>query len=159
EYADLGARGSSATDGSTTGIGVVPVGGSVSYDFFRRDGQDQLRASLAWYDAEGDLLKNDLDLTIISGDSDIVADADGTGVGKGLCQSNQVGDDGSLCGHCTYAANDPGSGGYFDPTANNPFILIWKGNQSLQFGGQFTLHAECDPGTGLLSTDFVNNPQ
>jgi hypothetical protein len=158
EYFDGGARGV-GSDGSTTGIGVVPVGGSVSFDFYRRDGWDQLRASLAWFDAEGDLLKNDLDLEILSGDADIVANGDGSNVGIGNCLTNQIGDDGSLCGYCTIAANDPGAAGYFNPTNNNPFLLIWKGNQSRQFSGQFTLRAECDQITGVMSTNLSAYPQ
>ena len=154
EYFDGGARGTSALDGSTTGIGVVKVGGSVSFDFFRRDGQDQLRVSLAWYDAVGETLQNDLDLTVIDGDYDLAAG------GGGVCGPG--GGASFACGECTYAGSQPegaASGAYFDPTANDPYVAIFHGNQFRQFAGQFSLRAECDPGTGAELTDLTANPQ
>ncbi len=145
EYFDGGARGA-ATDGSTTGIGVVGAGASVSFDFFRRDGQDQLRISLAWADAPGELLRNDLNLEVISGDNDIV-DA-----GKGICTS--LGDP-SLCSFCRYAGADidgAASANYFDPTANNPYVFVWRGNRFAQFGNEFSLQNSCsdDPNSPLF---------
>ncbi len=166
EYFDGGARGV-GSDGSTTGLGVVPVGGSVSFDFYRRDGLDQLRTSLAWYDAEGDTLRNDLDLEVISGDYDI------TDGGKGFCNTLTLGDSTlhpEFCGYCRYAKLD-NQASYYDPTANNPYVKIWRGNQMREFAGQFTLRAECnqnissfDPcfepnNPGALCTDFVAAPQ
>ncbi|MGH9870277.1 MAG: thrombospondin type 3 repeat-containing protein [Candidatus Polarisedimenticolia bacterium] len=165
EYFDGGARGV-GSDGSTTGLGVVPVGGSVSFDFYRRDGQDQMRASLAWYDAEGDTLRNDLDLEVISGDYDI------TDAGKGICNTltlNGV-QNPQFCGYCTYAALD-NQASYYDPTGNNPYVKLWRGNQMREFAGQFTLRAECnqnlDPELacydavtpGALCSDFGAAPQ
>jgi hypothetical protein len=168
EYFDGGARGV-GSDGSTTGLGVVPVGGSVSFDFYRRDGQDQLRASLAWYDAEGDTLRNDLDLEVISGDYDI------TDTGKGICNTLTLtappsGPYPEFCGNCTYAALD-NQASYYDPTGNNPSVKLWRGNQMREFAGQFTLHAECnqnfdansacfDPNSpGAVCSDFGAAPQ
>ncbi|MGH9867143.1 MAG: thrombospondin type 3 repeat-containing protein [Candidatus Polarisedimenticolia bacterium] len=166
EYFDGGARGI-GSDGSTTGLGVVRVGGSVSFDFYRRDGQDQLRASLAWYDAEGDTLRNDLDLEVISGDYDI------TDGGKGICNTLTLPDGilhPELCGSCRYSALD-NQAPYYDPTANNPFVKFWRGNQMREFAGQFTLRAECnqnvDPeaacfttsNLGALCSDFGAAPQ
>ncbi|HKY33638.1 MAG TPA: thrombospondin type 3 repeat-containing protein [Candidatus Polarisedimenticolia bacterium] len=150
EYFDGGARGV-GSDGSATGIGVVPVGGSVSFDFYRRHGNDQIRISLAWYDAEGETLKNDLDLEVISGDYDAV------GAGLGVCTGGGAGAQ-VLCGSCTYAAND-NQPSYFDPTGNNPYVLIYHGNQFFQHGNQFNFRAECVPATGALDTDLLNNPQ
>ncbi|MGH9870830.1 MAG: thrombospondin type 3 repeat-containing protein [Candidatus Polarisedimenticolia bacterium] len=171
EYFDGGARGV-GSDGSTTGIGVVPVGGSVSFDFYRRDGQDQMRASLAWYDADGDTLRNDLDLEVISGDYDL---AD---LGKGVCQTTNLfnpppqGPFPDFCGFCTYEALDPNGGAaYYDPTGNNPYVKIWRGNQMREFAGQFTLRAECnqdvdeelpcfdDANPGAICSDFDAAPQ
>ncbi len=142
EYFDGGARGA-ASDGSTTGIGVIPVGESVSFDFFRRHGNDQLRISLVWYDAEGELLKNDLDLEVISGDYDIV---DG---GKGLCNTLTINGvlNPDFCSFCQYAGSDIDgavSGSYFDPTNNNPYVFVWRGNQFAQFGNEFSLQNTCD---------------
>ncbi|HZI94648.1 MAG TPA: thrombospondin type 3 repeat-containing protein [Patescibacteria group bacterium] len=142
EFFDGGARGS-GTDGSTTGIGVVPVGGSVSFDVLRRHGADQFRASLAWYDAEGELLKNNIDLEVTTGDYDLSAG------GAGVCGAAGANVP-SICGFCKYAANEPGSGGYYDPTSNDPFVQMYRGNQFRQFGGQFSLRVECDPATGAV---------
>ena len=164
EYFDGGARGS-ATDGSTTGIGVVQVGQSVSFDFYRRDGQDQFRASLAWADAPGEELNNDLDLEVISGDNDIV---DG---GLGLCGGGpSLGGDGSLCSWCTYAGSDldgAAAGAWFNPTSNNPYVFVWRGNNFAQFGNEFSLQEDCDddPNSGgfggpLADTfDHTNNTE
>jgi hypothetical protein len=165
EYADGGARGV-GFDGSTTGIGVVPVGGSVSFDFYRRHGADQLRVSLAWYDAPGETLRNDLDLEVISGDYDIVDS------GKGICSTLTLNGtpNAQFCGSCTYAALD-NQPSYYDPTSNNPYVKLWRGNQSREFSNQFTLRAECfqgvnssdncyDPGlAGQLCTDYGFAPQ
>ncbi len=141
EYFDGGARGS-ASDGSTTGIGVVQFGQSVSFDFFRRDGQDQLRISLAWADAPGELLANDLNLELIAGDNDIV---DG---GKGLCNTLMINGvlNPDFCSFCQYAGADidgAASASYFDPTANNPYVFVWRGNQFAQFGNEFSLQNSC----------------
>ncbi len=143
EYFDGGMRGA-GPDGSTTGIGVVPVGGSVSFDFYRRDGWDQVRASLAWYDAVGELLQNDLDLEVISGDYEL-SDFGYPGLytGSGVC--GLFGPD--LCGYCTYAAND-NDPSYFDASGLNPYVYLWRGNNFLEFGNQFTRRVECNPNTG-----------
>ena len=141
EFFDGGARGT-ATDGSTSGIGVVPVGGSVSFDVVRRHGGDQFRASLAWYDADGETLRNDLDLEVTSGDYDFSAN------GAGVCGAGGANVP-SICGFCKYAANEPGSAAYYDPTSNDPYIQMFRGNRFLQGGGQFSLRVECDQATGL----------
>ena len=155
EYFDGGARGS-ASDGSTTGIGVVQVGQSVSFDFYRRDGVDQFRASLAWADAPGELLQNDLDLEVISGDNDII---DG---GRGLCGGGpSLGGDGSLCSWCTYTGSDldgAASGSYFDPTNNDPYVFVWRGNNFAQFGNEFSLQEDCndDPNSPIFGGPFAD---
>ncbi len=144
EYFDGGARGAGA-DGSTTGIGVVPVGGSVSFDFYRRDGWDQVRASLAWYDAVGETLKNDLDLEVISGDYELTDFGyPGLYTGYGICSGYGYT---FACGECTYAAND-NDPSYFDASGLNPYVIIWRGNNFREFSNQFSLHIECDPNTG-----------
>ncbi len=167
EYFDGGARGAGA-DGSLAGLGVVQVGESVSFDFFRRDGQDQTRVSLAWYDAPNELVQNDLDLTVISGDNDIMSNFDTGAPGAGICGNlgniiNGLPVEMAFCGDCTYAAND-NDAAYFDPAGSNDWILRWHGNQFREFGNQFTLHTQCiadtgDPAYGELDPDTVVNPQ
>ncbi|HEY3177130.1 MAG TPA: S8 family serine peptidase [Candidatus Polarisedimenticolia bacterium] len=132
-----------ALDGSTTGIGVVPYGGSVSFDVFRRHGWDQLRISLAWYDASGDLLRNNLDLEILDGDYDRSS--------TGLCNSSSTRH--GVCGYCKATANvDPnaGSDAPYLVEAGNPYYLIYHGNQFSTFSGEFSTRAQCDPNTGVL---------
>ncbi|MGH9870390.1 MAG: thrombospondin type 3 repeat-containing protein [Candidatus Polarisedimenticolia bacterium] len=136
EYFDGGMRGT-GPGGSTTGIAVVPVGGSVSFDFFRRHGNDQLRVSLAWYDAVGELLANDLNLEVTSGDYQTSLG------GAGICGPVGGGIP-AVCGDCTIAANYPGEALYFDPTGVNPYVQIFRGNQFRAFDGQFSYRVECD---------------
>jgi hypothetical protein len=145
EYFDGGLRGGlgdgtpAAADASSTGVGVVPNGGSVSFDVFRRHGQDQLRVTLAWYDAQGELLVNDLNLEVVDGDYDLKT--------LGSCS---IGGAEYLCGDCTAAANYPAETGYFNADGTNPFIRIYHGNIFTAFGGQISDYAICDTGTGLL---------
>jgi hypothetical protein len=150
---DGGITGSPGPDGSSTGIAVVPRGGSVSFDVFRRHGNDQFRVALAWYDAPGELLLNDLNLTVLDGDYDLRP--------TGVCSSGGAE---SLCGFCTAAANDLGAGvgadaGYLNADASNPYIKIYHGNQSREFAGQFTLHNQCDSGTGVIDPDTSTFPE
>ncbi len=147
EYFDGGMRGAALADGSVTGIGVVEEGGSVSFDVFRRHGRDQFRATLAWYDATGEMLVNDLDLTVISGDYDLQV--------GGVCQGQA---EPGECGNCTIAGNGEDAA-YFNPGADNPFIRIHKGNTFLEHAGQMSTVAQCDPGTGALDLAFPeSNP-
>lgn len=145
EYFDGGMRGTAA-DGSTTGIGVVPVGGSVSFDLYRRHGNDQLRASLAWYDAVGELLVNDLNLEVVTGDYEL----SGATPGGGVCGPAPAGIGAPVaCGFCTHAANYPLEAAYFDVSGLNPFVQIYRGNQFRSFGGQFSQEVECDLAGGF----------
>jgi hypothetical protein len=119
------------------GFGVVPLGGTKNFDFVVDHGGAQVRAALAWYDAPGETLVNNLNLELQDGDYDRSQLV--TGVrGAGYCGGGLSVLVPEVCGFCEHAD------AYFDPNGLNPFFRRYLGNK---FGDrqQFGLYAQCDP--------------
>ncbi len=152
EYFDGGLRedpNAPAADGSSTGVGVVEEGGSVSFDVFRRHGADQFRVTLAWYDAPNETLLNDLNLQVVSGDYDLATSP------AGFCGSSVARN--ADCKFCKHSANFPAESAYFSPPGDtNPFIRITRGNVFTEGAGQFSREVSCDSVTGVIDANPLN---
>jgi hypothetical protein len=137
-------------------FGVISPGQQKEYEFDRYHGGTELRAALAWYDAEGETLVNDLDLEVLDGDFDRSArwdvwypdgpnDPHGGVTGHGACNNTHWGGFPQDCGHCAIADLANPDAAYFDPTNSNPYVRRLIGNM-MRAGGQFSTFAQCGPG-------------
>jgi hypothetical protein len=143
------------------GYGVIELGGRLEYKFDKVHGGGSVRSSLAWYDAAGDTLINNLDLEIQDGDYDRTPGWDDANTsGSGVCNTSAftVGDrsDGVdeasgyyFCGSCTIAQLDNPDQAYFNPTGDNPFLRRYLGNH-LTDRQRFSVWATCDFAGGDL---------
>jgi hypothetical protein len=127
--------------------GVIELGGTRAYRFTRAHGGAMLRAALAWHDAPGELLVNDLDLEVQDGDFDKSGNNPGRGTcGKsGLSWRAGVPPNAALsCGGCV--ATDQA---YFDPNDRGDHYRRYLGN-NFRDAQQFSHHAQCLSGTDSL---------
>jgi len=163
------------------GFGVVQLGASKEASFTVTHGGASLRAALAWYDAPGDLLVNDLNLEVVDGDFDYTEGyglsacavfgtctgaacnaALGTGAGSCNFAANRciaaAGSDitGYGCAYCKIAALPNPDAAWFDPTTNNPYVRRYLGNHFTD-RQQFSKKADCDAGTGALNLASPNS--
>ncbi len=136
------------------GIGVIGSGETKEFEFDVEHGGQDVRAVLSWYDAESELLVNDLDLEVVDGDYD------GT-EGFDLAYGYPFGGSGSCnafggaptyptqCGRCTIASLPNPDAAYFDPNGTNPYIRRILGNQ-LKVQNQYSDRGQCVTATGAL---------
>jgi hypothetical protein len=132
------------------GFGVVELGGITEFPFEVVHGGGSIRAALAWHDAPGERLVNNLDLEVVDGDYDRTPNF-GPVPGEGACNSSWYGAyfGPYACGYCTYAALANPDAAWYDPTGNNPYVRRYLGNHLLE-ASRFSKIAWCDPSTGLL---------
>ncbi len=138
------------------GFGVVELGTQVEFPFDVVHGGGSVRVSLAWHDADGPILINNLDLEVIDGDFDRTPAWGGSppaGDGSGMCNSTNYGGFPFSCGYCRISGLANPDAAYFDPSGTNPYVRRYLGNH-LWDRDQFSIFAECDPGTGLLDPGF-----
>jgi hypothetical protein len=137
------------------GIGVIAPGQIKEYEFSVDHTGSSIIAVLHWYDAEGELLVNDLDLEMIDGDYDRTAGWDTyfgyPGPGSGMCNAFTGGYYPDTCGNCLITGLDNPDPNYFDVNGTNPWIRRFIGNVMTD-RGNFSQHAECDPNTGVLDS-------
>jgi hypothetical protein len=150
------------------GFGVVELGESVEFPFDVTHGGGSLRVALAWHDAPGELLVNNLDLEVIDGDFDRTPGWDDANtLGSGVCNTSafSVGDRGDgvdevsgydFCGSCTIAGLPNPDNAYFDPAGDNPFVRRYLGNHFTD-RQEFSAFSRCDSGTGLLDPAWAGS--
>ncbi len=127
------------------GLGVVELGGYAEFPFTVFHGGASVRVALAWDDAPGETLINNLDLHVI--DSDWERAPNWGAQGSGVCSATNYGGFPWTCGYCTYAAMANPDPTYYDPTSNNPYVRRYLGNHLVD-GSRFSEIVWCDPGTG-----------